>query len=105
MLLAVKAATLTIDILTIAGVLGAMFFFFFKKKSVKLMAIYAAAFVVYVVVLLLDEYFGIPVPIARSLMTAVVWFMIAALAVVYQSDLKVTFFNTTSSFRNISTRL
>ena len=39
MLLAVKAATLTIDILTIAGVLGAMFFFFFKKKSVKLMAI------------------------------------------------------------------
>lgn len=97
MLLAVKAATLTIDILTIAGVLGAMFFFFFKKKSVKLMAIYAAVFVVYVVVLLLDEYFGIPVPIARSLMTAVVWFMIAALAVVYQSDLKVTFFNLTAS--------
>lgn len=97
MLLAVKAATLTVDILTIAGVLGAMFFFFFKKKSVKLMAIYAAAFVVYVVVLLLDEYFGIPVPIARSLMTAVVWFMIAALAVVYQSDLKVTFFNLTAS--------
>ena len=52
---------------------------------------------VYVVVLLLDEYFGIPVPIARSLMTAVVWFMIAALAVVYQSDLKVTFFNLTAS--------
>lgn len=97
MLLAVNAATLVIDILSIAAVLGAMFFFFYKKKSVKLMAIYAAAFVIYVVVLLLDEYFGVPVPVARALSGVVVWFMIAALAVVYQSDLKVTFFNLTAS--------
>ena len=97
MISAIGVATYILDIITIAAVLAAMFSFFYKRKSVKLMLIYAVAFVVYVALIMMDEYFGVSVPIARALMTVLLWFMVAAMAVVYQSDLKVIFFNLTRS--------
>ena len=97
MLSAISVATYILDIITIAAVLAAMFSFFYKRKSVKLMLIYAVAFVVYVALIMMDEYFGVSVPIARALMTVLLWFMVASMAVVYQSDLKVIFFNLTRS--------
>ena len=97
MISAISVATYILDIITIAAVLAAMFSFFYKRKSVKLMLIYAVAFVVYVALIMMDEYFGVSVPIARALMTVLLWFMVASMAVVYQSDLKVIFFNLTRS--------
>ena len=89
----VGAATLIIDIITIAAVLAVMYVFFFRRKSVKLMLLYTAVLALYITVIILEDYAGVPVPIARGLISLAAWFLVAAVVVVYQSDFKVMFFN------------
>lgn len=93
----VGAATLIIDIITIAAVLAVMYVFFFRRKSVKLMLLYTAVLALYITVIILEDYAGVPVPIARGLISLAAWFLVAAVVVVYQSDFKVMFFNLTKS--------
>ena len=65
----VGAATLIIDIITIAAVLAVMYVFFFRRKSVKLMLLYTAVLALYITVIILEDYAGVPVPIARGLIS------------------------------------
>lgn len=75
--------------------LAVLLVFFLYKKSVKLMLLYVVTYALYVTAVLLDELYGIP--IARAVVSLMAWFMICAVVVVYQSDLKIAFFNLTKT--------
>lgn len=85
-----------VDLIAVAGLLTAVAIFFIRKKSVKLLAIYAVATIAYVAIVLIDELFNVPV--ARAVAQLFIIVMSIVLAVVYQSDFKVAFFNLTRSY-------
>ncbi len=82
-------ADLVIAILGLAAILV----FFLYKKSVKLMLLYVVTYVLVLTAVLLDELYDIPIVRAVGDMLALL--MICAVVVVYQSDLKIAFFNLT----------
>lgn len=82
-----------VELVAVVVVFTVMFAFFMHKKNVKLMLLYAAAFIFYVAIIFADIIFGFPV--ARALVTLLMFFMAGALIVVYQSDFKSFFFNLT----------
>ena len=88
-----------LDLVAVLVALALLFLFFFRKKSVKLLCIYVAVFLVFVGILLFDGFYSVPV--AKGIAYALMFFMIASLVVVYQSDFKIMFFNLTKSAEKV----
>lgn len=84
-----------VDLIAVLAVMVTMFVFFLRRRSIYLLLIYLAVFVGYIGIIILDEYFNFP--ISRSLAQIFVIFMVFTLAIVFQSDLKVWFFNLTKT--------
>jgi Uncharacterized conserved protein len=82
-----------IDLAAIVVALVLAFFFFLRKKSVKLFLLFFSAILVYAGVIIIDIDYG--APIARAIANILLLFLCFALAVAYQSDFKVMFFNLT----------
>jgi len=80
-----------IELAAVVVVWALMFSFFVRKKSFKLLLLYTAVFILYIGVSALDQMFSLPLAKDAVLLLAV--FMVMTLVVVYQSDLKVMFFN------------
>lgn len=85
-----------VDLMAIVILLAIIFAFFMTKKSIKLTVVYSVIALFYCAMVLLDELFYIP--IARAVAGIIAIISIVALAVVYQSDLKVAFFNLTKNY-------
>ncbi|MBQ8178086.1 MAG: DNA integrity scanning protein DisA nucleotide-binding domain protein [Clostridia bacterium] len=85
-----------VDLIAVVALMGIVLGFFMHKKSLKLTAIYALITIFFVAMVVLDELFYIP--IARAVAEVVVLLMVVVVAVVYQSDFKVAFFNLTKNY-------
>lgn len=90
-----SVGSLIIDIIAVVALIVAMVIFFIKRRSVLLLVIYSSLLLLYVGIIILDEYFTFPA--TRAIVNIVVIFMVVALGMVYQSDLKVMFFNLTKN--------
>ncbi len=97
MLSAYKFSALSIvDLLAAIALIAIVVVFFIRKKSVKLTATYCTIMVFFIAMVLLDELFAIP--LARAIAELVAILSVVVVAVVYQSDFKVAFFNLTKNY-------
>ncbi|MBO5773495.1 MAG: diadenylate cyclase [Clostridia bacterium] len=85
-----------VDLIAVIMLLAIVFAFFVAKKSIKLTALYSFIVLFYAAMVLLDELFYIP--IARAIAGLIAILAMVALVAVYQSDLKVAFFNLTKNY-------
>ncbi|MGI6137137.1 MAG: diadenylate cyclase [Christensenellales bacterium] len=88
-----NVGSLIVDLIVCIALFVALTIFFIRKKSILLLAIYGVATLIFVGVVVLDFYFVLPITKAISQIIAI--FMVVAVIMVYQSDLKVMFFNLT----------
>lgn len=85
-----------VDLIAVVMLLAMVFAFFMSKKSIKLVIIYSFIVLFYVGMILLDEF--LVVPVARGVAQLIAILSMIVVAVVYQSDLKVAFFNLTKNY-------
>lgn len=85
-----------VDLVAVLALVTMVMVFFIRKKSIKLTAIYLVATLFFVAMVLLDELFDIPV--ARAVAEMITILLIVIVAVVYQPDFKVAFFNLTRNY-------
>ena len=78
-----------VDIIAVIAIIVSIIIFFIRKKSIHLLIIYLAVMAGYIGIIILDEYFNIPA--TRALAQVFVIFMVVAVGIVYQSNLKVLF--------------
>lgn len=80
-----------IDIIVVLLVLGFLIFaLLWGKKGWLLAALYTLLFAVHITIVVLDALYSLPV--AKSISTILMVFLVVALAVVYQSNLKIFYF-------------
>ncbi len=85
-----------VDLIAVIALMAIVLSFFLYKKSLKLTVIYALATLFFVAMVVLDELFYIP--IARAVAEVMVLLLVVVVAVVYQSDFKVMFFNLSKNY-------
>jgi len=84
-----------VDIIAVIAIVVSIIIFFIRKKSIHLVLIYLSVILGYIGIIILDEYYNIPA--TRALAQVFAIFMVVAVGIVYQSDLKVLFFNLTKT--------